>query len=364
MPDLVHPRPARRVSRRAHPLAGVLCLACLAAVPAFAQSARTGPAPEQRMPRLTCRAGYLDFESVYGLEGLRAAIRQAVEQNDAAALTFLGERLSEVIGRDASAALQVVTWADTATEPEVSLLLGGVRGSEAMKDARVVERLFSMAERHADPGHQVQALVALETQPRLDAAAMDRLAAMAKKDTRPKGVAMSAARTLGRVMDNDFKATGSVTPYLTRLLDIARGSSDADVRTLALEMGTYPGARLDEASVTELARLMREDPDADVREMAALVLSTGRDTEAVLRHYAEAFRTEKSRCVRLAILRYTLRAGGAAALPQVQDYARQDRRFEQDHADFKALYDAGHTDFDRLWLNKRMRHRCPDETEG
>jgi hypothetical protein len=338
-----------------------LAVLCLVTLPALAQSARTGPGAEQRMPRLTCRAGYLDFESVYGLEGVRAAIRQALEQNDAAALTFLTERLAEVIGQDASAALQVVTWADTATEPELSVLLQGVRGAEAVRDARVVERLFGMAEGHSDPGHQTQALVALETQPRLDGAAMDRLATLAKKDSRVTSVAMHATRTLGRVMDSDFKNAGAVTPYLTRLLDITRGSGEEDVRTLAVEMATYPAARLDDAPVRELAKLLREDPDADVRELSALVLSTGRDTDAVLQHFAEAFRTEKSLCVRWAILRYTLRAGGAAALPQVKEYARQDRRLEQDYADFKALYDAGHTDFDRLWLNKRTRHRCPEE---
>ncbi|HZI11302.1 MAG TPA: hypothetical protein VE153_13035, partial [Myxococcus sp.] len=54
-----------------------LAVLCLLALPASAQR----PEAEQRMPRLTCRAGYLDFEAVRGLEGVRAAIRQAIEQN-------------------------------------------------------------------------------------------------------------------------------------------------------------------------------------------------------------------------------------------------------------------------------------------
>jgi hypothetical protein len=337
-------------------------VACLLSGTAGAQAAHTGPAAEQRMPRHACRAGYMDFEALYGgVEGVRAAIQQAMARSDMAAVVFLTERLAEVIGKDVSAALQAVTWAETAEEPELSALLQGVRDSEAVEDPRVAARLFSMAERHADPSHQALALVALETQPRFDGAVMDRLAAMAKQDTREKGVAMLATRTLGQVMGHDFKASGTVAPYMARLLDIARGSRDADVRTLALEMGTAPAARLDDASVKTLARVMREDPDADVREMAALAMSNGRDTDAVLQQFAEAFRSEKSLCVRWAILRYTLRAGGAAALPQVQEYVRQDRRLEQDAADFKALYDAGYTDFDRLWLKKRMRHRCPDE---
>lgn len=343
-------------------LTGRLLLAavCALSLPALAQP-RTGPEAEQRMPRLTCRAGYLDFEAVHGLAGVRAAIRQALEQNDQAALTFLTERLAEVIGQDVQAALQVVAWADTAVEPELSVLLHGVREAPAVKDPRVVAKLFTLAEGHVDPGHQAQALVALETQPRLDAAAMDRLAALAKKDTLVTGVAMHAARTLGRVMQNDFQATGTVAPYMARLLDVARTSTEHDVRSLAVEMGTYPAARMDDASVKGLAGLLKTDPDAGVREMAALVLSTGEDTEAVLGHYREAFRAEKELCVRLAILLYTLRAGGAQALPQVQEYARLDRRFDADYADFKTLYAAGHTDFDRVWLNKRVRHQCPEE---
>ncbi|HZI13917.1 MAG TPA: hypothetical protein VE153_26350, partial [Myxococcus sp.] len=285
----------------------------------------------------------------------------AIEQNDQAALAFLTERLAEVIGQDAEAALQVATWADTAVEPELSVLLQGLRNSQGVRDARVVAKLFTLAEGHADPGHQAQALVALETQERFDAAAMDRLSTLAKKDTLVTGVAMHAARTLGRVMQNDFQATGTVAPYMARLLDVARGSTEHDVRSLAVEMGTYPAARMDAESVKGLAGLLKTDPDPGVREMAALVLSTGQDTDAVLGHYREAFRAEKGLCVRLSILLYTLRAGGEAALPQVQEYARLDRRFEQDYADFKTLYGAGHTDFDRVWLNKRMRHRCPEE---
>jgi hypothetical protein len=323
----------------------------LLALPAFAQR------PEARV---TCRAGYLDFEAVHGLEGVRAALRQAVEQNDAAALTFLTERLSEVIGQDAQAALQVATWADTAKEPELSALLQGLRNAPAVKDPRVVAKLFTLAEGHADPEHQAQALVALETQERFDAASMDRLAALAKRDTGVMGVAMHAARTLGRVMENDFRSTGTVAPYMTRLLDVARTARERDVRSLAVEMGGYPVARLDAEPVKGLAALMKTDPDAGVREMAALVLSNGEDTDAVLAHYREAFGAEKSLCVRWALLRYTLRAGGEAALPQVREYARLDRRLAQDFADFQALYDAGHTDFDRVWLNKRMRHRCPE----
>ncbi|HEX5746780.1 MAG TPA: hypothetical protein VFZ09_11075, partial [Archangium sp.] len=129
-----------------------------------AAAANEQPLPEPRLARLTCYAGYLKLESLHGLEGVRAAIRQAIAQNDQAALLFLEQRLAELIGKDAQAALQVIEWADTAQEPEMSLYLRAVRETEAVRSPRVVDRLASMAESHQDPGHQANALMALETQ--------------------------------------------------------------------------------------------------------------------------------------------------------------------------------------------------------
>jgi hypothetical protein len=108
--------------------------------------------------------------------------------------------------------------------------------------------------------------------------------------------------------------------------------------------------------VADLAALMKKDPDPLVRELAALVLSSGRDTQGVLEHFREAFPTEKERCVRWALVRYAVRAGGARALPLLRDFARRDSRFQQDFADFQALYGAGHVDFNHVWMNKRVRH--------
>jgi hypothetical protein len=318
------------------------------------------PIAEPRLPRLTCYAGYLKLESLHGLEGVRAAIHQALARNDQAALLFLEQRLAEVIGEDAQAALQVLEWAHTTQEPELSLYLRAVRETEAVRAPAVVDRLATMAESHPDPGHQASALVALETQHRFEPAMLERLTTLARKDTLAIGVVMHTVRTIGRVMDNDFQRTGRFDPYMGKLLEVALDSTEPDVRGLAIEMGGYPDARIDGPLLQQLAKLQREDPDADVREMAALVMSSGRDTQAVLDAFGESFPREKNECVRWAIVRYAVRAAGAQALPLLKDFARQDARFQRDHAEFKALYDAGHVDFNRVFLNKASHHRCTE----
>jgi hypothetical protein len=169
---------------------------------------------------------------------------------------------------------------------------------------------------------------------------------------------MHTVRSIGRVMDNDFQRTGRFDPYLGKLLEVALDSTAPEVRGLAIEMGTYPDARIEGQSLQQLAKLQAEDPDPDVREMAALVMSSGRDTQAVLDAFARSFPKEQNECVRWAIVRYALRAAGARALPLLESFARQDARFRQDHAEFKALYDAGQVDFDRVFLGKANHHNC------
>ncbi|AKI99565.1 hypothetical protein ATI61_109239 [Archangium gephyra] len=316
------------------------------------------PIAEPRLPRLTCYAGYLKREALHGLEGVRAAIHQAIAQNDQAALLFLEQRLAEVIGEDPRAALQVVEWAHATPDPEMSLYLRAVRETEAVRAPAVVDRLATLAESHQDPGHQASALMALETQHRFEPPMLERLTTLARKDTLATGVAMHTVRTIGRVMDNDFQRTGRFEPYMGKLLEVALDSTEPDVRALAIEMGTYPDARIEGQSLQQLAKLQREDPDPDVREMAALAMSSGRDTQRVLDSFGESFLQEKNECVRWAIVRYAVRAAGTRALPLLKDFARQDARFRQDYADFKALYDAGQVDFDRVFSGKANHHRC------
>jgi hypothetical protein len=331
-------------------------LATLAAPSASAVDER--PLAETRLPQYTCYAGYLQMEALHGLEGVRAAIRQAIARDDQAALRFLEERLTEMIGQDANAALKVIEWAHTAQDPEMSLYLRAVRETEAVRAPAVVDRLTTMAETHADPGHQGLALMALETQHRFEPAMLERLTTLAKKDTLVTGVAMHTVRSIGRVMENDFKRTGRFDPYMGKLMEVALDSTAPEVRGLAIEMGTYPDARIDSGSLQQLAKLQAEDPNPEVREMAALVMSSGRDSQAVLDAFRKSFPQEKDECVRWALVRFAVRAAGPKALPLLKTFAQQDARFQQDYTEFKALYDAGQVDFDRLFMNKANHHSC------
>jgi hypothetical protein len=309
-------------------------------------------------PGISCYAGYLQREAPHGLEGVRAAIRQGLALGDEEALGFLGERLAEVIGAEEAAALQVLEWARAAPGREASLYLGALREAEAVRAPGVVERLVRLAETHPEPGYQGLALVALETQHHFEPALLERLTALASRDAGDVGVALQAVKTVGRVMETDFRKTGRFEPSLGRLLEVALASPEAKVRGLALEMGTYLDARVEGDSLARVMKLHAEDGDAGVREMAALLMSSGRDTGAVLEAFRQSFPKEEDRCVRWAIVRYAVRAGGAGALPLLEDFARRDARFRKDVQEFKALYGSGQVDFNRVWQGKALHHRC------
>ncbi len=312
---------------------------------------------EQHLPLLVCYADELHDKSLSSLDGLRGAIQVALSRQDEAAMGFFGERLAELIGNDSTSALQVIGWARTAKEPELSLYLGALRDTGAVREPRVVAQLVEMAETHADAGHQLQALAALGTQRHFEPAMLERLATLARQDTRSPEVAMQAMSTLGQVMSNDFKRTGRIEPYFERLVDVALESSNAGVRSQALAMSTFAGARFDSGALDKLAGL-QTDPSPRVREMAAQAMASGRDTQRVLEHFRKSFGAENDLCVRWAIFLNAVRAGGVRALPLLQDLAQQDPRFLEDYTEFKALYEEGYTDFDRMFPIKPIHHQC------
>jgi hypothetical protein len=339
---------------RALPLTWVAVLGL--ALPTLADSP---PSPEAQA---SCRRSYLAFEAARGLEQVRQAA-QTPSLMKGAAIYFLTDRLTELIGQDTAVALQVATWAESATGPELSLYLDALRSSKAVQAPAVVSRVLTLAETKADADDRLTALLALETQYRLEPEALERLTVLAKQGQPAAKVARHATRTLGRVMRNDFERTGHFEPYLDKLMELARGSAEPTVRTMALEMAGELEARLPGPAVAALGAVLKEDPDKQLRELAALVLSTGRDTQAVLEHFRQAFPTEKEPCVRRALVLFAARAAGAQALPLLRDFARADPRFKQDVADFQALYAAGHVDFNRVYMNKRQ-HSTACEGEG
>lgn len=124
--------------------------------------------------------------------------------------------------------------------------------------------------------------------------------------------------------------------------------------------GAYTDPPFGEVSRRRLASLILHHPSAPVRVMAASVISTARDTEEVLKVYQQAFQESNDLCVRWNMLKFSLRAAGAGALPLVEAWAKQDARFLQDYSDFKALYDSGIVDWGRIWLGKTANgfHQC------
>jgi hypothetical protein len=308
-----------------------------------------------------CWEGVLAFDKAASMENFRAALAQAIAGKDRYLASYLQERLTELVGQDAGRALQVLDWAVNTSQPELGVYMEAIKATQAVHDPKVVERLLKMSE---DKGSQLinraAALDTLETQKRLSPATIQRIKAIAMDET-VDSVAWMAARTLGRVMKEDYERTGTYGPYWKELLDIGAKSEDMAVRQLALEMPSYSNPLLDSASIDTLTEIMRKDPERDVREMAAFRLAVTEEPQKALEAYRTSFDGEHDLCVRWAMLRFAVRAAGAEALPLVAEFARKDPRLQPDYADFKELYAQGTADFARIWLGKKEHHNCTVE---
>jgi hypothetical protein len=315
---------------------------------------------KDEVPLPGCWPALRDFDRSTTLEDLRAAIAAAAGQDPLLA-TYLQERLTELIGNDPHRAHTVLAWAREASGPELEVLMAALKAAPAVQDRSVAEGLLAAGEDEtASVELRSRALDALETQERLDASAIGRMKAIAL-DERSDAAAWMAARTLGRVMTEDFRRTGTYEPYWNQLLAIGRESEETAVQLLALEMPSYGDPILDPGSIEALAQLLRGDPDRNVREMAAHRLSVTSAPDRVMAIYRAAFPLERDECVRWAIFRFAVRVAGAGALPLLGEFAALDPRFAQDRDDFAALYRTGAVDFARIWLGKAERHQCVAE---
>ena len=315
---------------------------------------------KDEVPMPGCWPALRDFDRNASLEDMRAAIA-AVGGQDPLLAGYLQERLTEMIGDDPVRARTVLEWARQASGPALEIMLAALKAAPAVRDRGVAEALLAMGEDATAPVDlRSRALDTLETQHRLDGGTMSRMVAIAMDET-SDAAAWMATRTLGRVMTEDFERTGTYEPYWKELLSIGRESEETAVQLLALEMPSYGDPVLGDGSIDALAELMRNDPDRNVREMAAHRLSVTRAPERVLALYREAFPLERDECVRWAIFRFAARVGGAGALPLLAELAAVDKRFQEDHQDFAALYAAGTVDFARVWLGKAERHQCVSE---
>ena len=223
-------------------------------------------------------------------------------------------------------------------------------------DAPVVEQLLNTAEKAGDAELRRRALSALKTQPSLTTTALDRLAALGKGATEDR-LAIAATSVIGSVMRNDQTRADE---YATRLLDIAQAQTDLEVAYLAVEMVDHPAVTLDTLFVQRLTNLLNNHPLLALRKLAALVLSSARDTQTVLKVYQQAFQDNPDLCVRWAIMKFSLRAAGAKALPLLAEFAALEPDLQQDADEFRQIYDSGIVDFEQIWLAKTAKgfHRC------
>jgi hypothetical protein len=318
--------------------------------------------PEFIFPSPTCRADVEQFDAGVGqlgmlgdLQSLQTALQKSSSSDDRQLRKYLQERLVEVIGTDQNAALTVIESVETAQAGESIEHLEALANSPAARTPQVAERLLTMAEKDADSRRRILALKALQGQPSLTEIQLDRLSVLGKDKSKPE-TAQVATSTIGRVMKKDFD---HFEQYVERLLDIAESQND-DVSGLAVEMtGTYTDSPFGDASRKRLANILLTHPSVNVRIQAASVISTARDTEAVLEVYQQAFQESNDLCVRWNMLKFSFRAAGAKALPLVETLAKQDSRFLQDYADFKALYDSGIVDWEHIWLGKNAQGEHP-----
>ena len=331
---------------------------------AQAAGSRAEPtAPQEQLPQPPCWADVFQLDEHASLDSLRQALLAALAAQDPLFLQYLEERLAEVIGGDGARALTVLSWAESAGPPLSTHLLAALKQTQAVQQPQVADKLLALGADAQQPlDARRAALDALETQRSLPPERLQRLKSVALDETSDEA-AWVAARSIGRVMTEEFKRSGSTGAYLNELIDIGQRSGDAAVRSLALEMASYADIPVERTSVSALSKILASDPDRQVREMAAFRLGLSRDPKTAQSALATAFSGESDLCVRWAIFRFAVRANGAKALPLLDKLSRIEPRLRPDYDDFVAIYSRGVVDFARVWQEKPERIQCMEEGE-
>ena len=323
--------------------------------------------PQETAPMPSCWAEMQRLDKELTLDNYRTALSAAATGGDRYLLTYLQERLTRMVGNDPQKALKVLSWAEETGEGvELMVYMESLKKAPAVQNPKVSGRLLQLAENTKNPMPlRAATVIGLETQKSFDAATLTRMKALAL-DGSEEQVAWNATRTIGRVLEEDVKNGGNYKPYWEQLLDISRKSEDRAVRGLALEMPTYSNLVLDEKSVPALSEIMRTERDKEARELAAMRLSVTEVPEKALDAYRAAFPTETEFCVRWAMFRYALRAAGPAALPLAYQFAQQEPRLMTTYLDFKAVYDQGTHDWERVFMEKgpTAHVECMDDHSG
>lgn len=309
-----------------------------------------GPSQEKgpRFNSTTCWEDLERFNDHVTLGTFRAWAAPLLAAKDPLVLDYLKGRLAELIGDDAGRAGEVLGWAREASPAEFKLLMGGLRQSPALPKLTTQLTELGLDEK-LDLGRRAGFLDELQHMPRLEPAALDKLAHFAK-DASSAEAGWVTTRAIGRVMQEDFKRTGNARPYLDKLLTIGTESLDEQVRYLALEMEMHAEVPLDTKDTDRLAKLLATEGSEDIRQVAAHDLSLSEDKTRVLELFTQNFETEKDICVRWALFRFAARTAGKDALPAMANMAIIDPRFQGNYRDFERLYASGIVDFGRIWF--------------
>jgi hypothetical protein len=224
-----------------------------------------------------------------------------------------------------------------------------LRDSEAVHLPQIAAQLTELGlDTRVAPERRAGILSALDTQKRLEPAALARLTNFAK-DPVSGEAGWAAARTIARVMKKDFKQTGNLGPYMDKLLTIGAESPDEQIRYLGQMMPMHVAPLLDAEATERFAKILATEGNEDGRDAAAHNLSLSQDKEKVLALYAQTFETDPSVCVRWAVFRFASRVAGKDALPLMANMAIQDPRFQPVYQDFERLYASGVLDWVRVW---------------
>lgn len=336
------PRPAARATE---PARGELKSA--GSLPA---SAEPDEARGPRFDPVTCWRDLDRFNEEVTIETFRSWAAALLAASDDHVVSYLKERLAELIGADPGRATAVLGWVRDATPKEAGVFLSALRGSDAIQLPQVAARLRAMGLDASIPiERRAGILSALDTQQRFEPAALGQLAELAR-DPGSGEAGWAATRTIGRVMATDFKRTGSFAPYLDKLLTIGSESRDDDVRYLAVSLPMHTDPVLDAPAIERYARILATEGSANGRDAAAHLLSLSQDKAKVLQIFAAAFKVDADVCVRWALFRFAARAAGEDALPVMADMAAADPRFQSDYQIFAQIYGSGVVDFERVWL--------------
>ncbi len=289
------------------------------------------------------------FNEAVTVDNFREWAAPLLASRDPLVRDYLKERLMELIGNDAAHASKVLGWARDAQGHEFKMLLSALRDSEAAQLPQVAAQLMDAGlDTTLETERRAGILSALDTQPRFEPAALDRLANFAR-DPASGEAGWAATRTIARVMKKDFKQNGDASPYLSRLLTIGSESPDEQIRYLAQSMPMHAAPVLDEEATERFAKILATEGNENGRDAAAHNLSLSRDKAKVLELFTRTFETDTSVCVRWALFRFSARVAGKDALPVMANMAVIDPRFQKDYHIFEQLYASGTLDFVRVW---------------